>query len=841
MHSKVFITGLSLVTSLLLTVSNTIHAAVNGTVYLDLPTNGNTLNSYGIKDSNEKGISGITVRLNGELGEETVTTNAQGEWQSNSTLGNKIRVFFDDIPAWLNTSPVNTDSNTQVQFINDGDVANLGLYNPSDYSDTTNPGYVTNVQQNGISNGSTRPSIQSVNYIANGLNQDFSNYQNSQGTGPSATTDTTIQQTGAVWGKAFHKESRYLYAASVLQRHIGLAQSPADIFVVDYSTTPSQFLGSFSLQGITPTNGGNPIDLGSVCRATDCATDTGNTGIAADYTLSTTPTAPNIDLDAFSKVGKISYGDIDIHQATDTLWLVNLNQRALISIDINSTFANLPSSNVNQYLIDSMPNAPSCTGGELRPWALSFHQSKGYLGAICDAETSQQRDNLEAYVLSFDPNNPNIGFDTAINFPLDYQRTSANSGDATWNPWDNDTQQSSSFYWKIHPQPVLSDIEFDENNTMYLSFIDRFSAQQGYANYWPVSGTTNAGERARGLGELFRACYNNGNYELEGTGSCTQSHTTEDEFFYDNPGDGEIDGAEGALALLKGRGQLLAAMLDPHPQAAGLLNNSNYWYTHGTMTYNTQNGEIENWYSIIFSNHNGYNGKGTAIGDIELLTAAPPLEIGNRVWLDSNSDGIQDANEPPLANVNITLNCANQQATTQTDAQGHYLFKDATADIATWTDSKIPRYTDCTLSIATNDAALAQRTATTVNTNVANRLNNDAQRDNNQLVISFNSGRSGYHQHHYDFGIAPHIDLALSKTVDVSNAEPGQTVTYTLSVNNTGPDSATNVQVTDQLPPQVNYLHDTSNGAYDPATGIWTIGEIASNSHTSIQISVSPK
>jgi uncharacterized repeat protein (TIGR01451 family) len=50
--------------------------------------------------------------------------------------------------------------------------------------------------------------------------------------------------------------------------------------------------------------------------------------------------------------------------------------------------------------------------------------------------------------------------------------------------------------------------------------------------------------------------------------------------------------------------------------------------------------------------------------------------IGDRVWLDENSDGIQDAGEAGIANVTVGLYDTNgaQQAVTTTDTEGGYLF-----------------------------------------------------------------------------------------------------------------------------------------------------------------------
>ena len=79
-------------------------------------------------------------------------------------------------------------------------------------------------------------------------------------------------------------------------------------------------------------------------------------------------------------------------------------------------------------------------------------------------------------------------------------------------------------------------------------------------------------------------------------------------------------------------------------------------------------------------------------------------------------------------------------------------------------------------------------------------------------------------------------DLALSKSV--SNAAPnvGDTITYTVTLSNNGPDAATGVQVTDLLPAGVTFVSATPSLAYDPATGIWTVGTVNVGSPQTLMI-----
>jgi len=70
-------------------------------------------------------------------------------------------------------------------------------------------------------------------------------------------------------------------------------------------------------------------------------------------------------------------------------------------------------------------------------------------------------------------------------------------------------------------------------------------------------------------------------------------------------------------------------------------------------------------------------------------------------------------------------------------------------------------------------------------------------------------------------------DLSVVKTVDASPVSPGDPITFTVDVTNDGPDMATGVEVTDQLPTGlVHVSSSTSQGSYDPGTGIWTVGSL---------------
>ena len=83
-------------------------------------------------------------------------------------------------------------------------------------------------------------------------------------------------------------------------------------------------------------------------------------------------------------------------------------------------------------------------------------------------------------------------------------------------------------------------------------------------------------------------------------------------------------------------------------------------------------------------------------------------------------------------------------------------------------------------------------------------------------------------------------DLSLAKIASSATPNVGQNVTFTLTARNAGPSAATGVSVRDSLPTGLNFVSATPTSAYDPATGIWTIGALAINGTSTLQIIAVP-
>ena len=85
--------------------------------------------------------------------------------------------------------------------------------------------------------------------------------------------------------------------------------------------------------------------------------------------------------------------------------------------------------------------------------------------------------------------------------------------------------------------------------------------------------------------------------------------------------------------------------------------------------------------------------------------------------------------------------------------------------------------------------------------------------------------------------IDPLADLSLTKTVNNASPNVGNNVTFTITLNNTGPDAATGVNVADLLPTGLTFVSATpSQGTYSNTTGVWTVGTVASATSKTLQI-----
>jgi large repetitive protein len=80
-------------------------------------------------------------------------------------------------------------------------------------------------------------------------------------------------------------------------------------------------------------------------------------------------------------------------------------------------------------------------------------------------------------------------------------------------------------------------------------------------------------------------------------------------------------------------------------------------------------------------------------------------------------------------------------------------------------------------------------------------------------------------------------DLSVSKTVNDSTPNVGDTITFTIVVTNNGPTNTTGVAVTDILPLGLTFAGaSATQGSYDSSSGVWTVGNLNNGASATLSL-----
>ncbi|MFN8489132.1 MAG: SdrD B-like domain-containing protein [Caldilineaceae bacterium] len=769
---------------------------ITGKVFRDYNSDGQITANGTVTDT---GVSGVTITAYDKNGNAvgSATSAADGTYTINPTAVGPYRIVFTNLPVGYEPTAHGSQSGTTTQFVTNAAGAtgvNLGINIPDDYSQA-NPRVAIPVHTAGA-NTPTNTAVRalySFTYAAPKTG-DSTGIPDMLQTGSGVenpTTDATQGQIGATWGLGYDRQDKRLFAAAVLQRQVGLGPlGLGGIYVVDYGSGAGSYTGSFTLQGVTPANGGSVIDLGNVTRV--IVSGAGTSGTANG--LNDDPTQPSKDIDAFAKVGKVGYGDIDMDSTRGMLWAVNLNQRALISIDVHnytpSTNGSVPGT-VNQYLLSNLSGVPTCTNGVFRPWALKLYHGDGYLGGVCSAENAAASgtygfSDITFYVLKFDPTNPSAGF-TTVASAANYNHAEEASLYHKWcdDPQANASQTACDYQldgaFRNVPQPILTDVEFREDGSLIAGIADRYTMQQMTRNYDARSGTGTL-LSTKSSGDLIFWCKVGNSYLLEGSAGCAVNDpaTAPDAKLTTSPlawlttdglnGSGEFfhgdwfvgnpsaslgqaqhnENATGGLALLPGAQQVLSTSADPVSYVD--TDPSGGFGTQGVRWFNTQTGSRVASYQLIDYPYNTFNtpplfAKGNGLGDLELLSDPAPIEIGNRVWNDINGNGVQDPGEPGLNGLTVSLQGPTNTVTTVTSGNGNYYFSVSRTTAYTLTITPPSGY-----SLTQANAAALSGASATSNQAISDTIDSDAVLVGGKATIYYTTGSAGQNNHGLDFG-----------------------------------------------------------------------------------------
>lgn len=712
--------------------------AITGTVFQDFNANGqldsiSTINNNGtgtVGVAQDAGVPGVSVTVFNDAGlVGNTTTNAAGQFTVPTPGAGTYRVEFTTLPAGLSPGAKGPSVGATVQFVADGATVNLGLVRPEEYS-PNNPTLVTSIyyfgdpQATAGTNGSSanQPAVVSFPYSAGTGPADSSM--------PNQTNPTTralnvpANQVGSVFGLAASQTN--VYAAAFMKRHVGFGPNgPGALYMMGTTGSTANLFTTLNA-GIDPHN------------TADYSTDNFNT--------------------SWDAVGKLGLGGMDISSDGSTLYVMNLFDRKLYAISTANP--------ANQASVPVPLTLPSSTGiNDVRPFAVTSYRGRVYIGLVNDAESTQTRNDLVAYVYSAPVNGLSIGtFGLDLQVPLNYPRTFlqplGTSTAALWEPWQTtfDANVKATFSGGLagYPQPWLTTIAFDPQGNMVLGLRDRTGDQGGFGVAEDPNSPFDLFNVVTG-GDTLRAAINTPNnlasgWTLENNGT-VGGHTSAGAGNGQGPGGGEFyfqDDKPAVTHTEVGMGGVLQVPGFPDVATtafdaarAGALN------TGGVHWYNNTTGALDKGYQLYATSTVG-NTFGTAggLGELMALPVPAPIEIGDRVWLDNDGDGIQDPSEPGLAGVTVHLYQGGNPtpvATTTTDANGSYLFTNLLPNTA---------YTVCldNAADATGTGPLAGKVLTVESQGSDGRLDSNGAFVNGFPCISFTTGGPGANDHTLDIG-----------------------------------------------------------------------------------------
>jgi uncharacterized repeat protein (TIGR01451 family) len=200
-----------------------------------------------------------------------------------------------------------------------------------------------------------------------------------------------------------------------------------------------------------------------------------------------------------------------------------------------------------------------------------------------------------------------------------------------------------------------------------------------------------------------------------------------------------------------------------------------------------------------------------------------PAQLGDYVWLDVDRDGEQDAGEPPVAGVVVTLQTPAGVLTATTSLTGYYQFVGLTPGVPYTVSFGLPGG-GYTWTVQTGD--------------VNNPANSDARPDGVVPAVTLTPGGNNPN---VDAGlwITPDIDV-LKTSMNPGATRPGGTIRYQITVRNNGPTLSRNVVLTDPIPADTSYIA----GSAAPVAQLiankleWRLGDLAPGQAVSVTFSV---
>ena len=877
-------------------------ADISGTVFRDF-------NANGTQDSAEPLVAGVLVKAFDSSGNQcgTTQTTTAGGTPNYSLAGcsGSVRVEFEtpasgcQIDKTTDFSALGGDAyGTSVQFLSNGSIgtANFAVHYPGEYGGSAGntPKLFNVVMRAGDPLASAPAGDES--YTANQSTVLASDYFIDS----VAATDTPwsktaaqrqlghtvlakASQTGTLWGNAYSAPAKRLFVSAFVRRHAGLGP-----------------LGAGGIYMIDPANPNLSANLGFVSLdnlgfPTHAASGTYNIKSNSARSLPAVPAGvPTHDTDAYQQVGKTALGDLDISADGRYLFTVNLYDRKLYRLDLQNPAAPIVPTAAQVTAYD-IPNT-NCTGtaGEYRPFGIKTHRNKLYVGTVCSGENAAESvvgtsATMKLNVFEYDANNlvtaPTLHYSQDLSY-RDSTKLHSDNVSGQWFPW------KTSYDDIGYNAPLLTDIEFDNQGNMLLGLADRNSYQTGSANYPINSAQTSSRTKYYGNGDIIKLNRDASCHYTPATGTYVNNDFYDDAARWIRTYSPATCGTNGSTCHNETPlGGITTHRFGDHNEVVGAANVPVTATSNGYVAWdNTTGAQVranEIWFDPNYqTSPNSFFGKAGGLGDLETLSEVAPIEIGNRVWLDTDNDGLQDAGENGIPNVQVQLlSGATVVATATTAADGTYYFTNAAGTDTTSKKfglTQLQPNTAYTVKFPTTVTVSGTAYNLTTATAGGNTLiDSNAPTSGEVTVAAADIPTAGANNHSFDVGYSseppptgcttitnnasitqsgisdpvagnnsasaaiqvncttPKTDLKLVKTASKTTVRKGDTLTYTLVLENESDVDATGVVVNDKLPTAMTYVsHAPATASYDSATGNWTVGTLAARQKITLTIDV---
>ena len=891
----------------------TAYADISGQVFTDYNLNGtldstgtisNFANTMSISTAVDQGVEGVTVQATCVTGSGSANfsavTNAQGQFTlatpSAVDGAQNCLLNLSSLPSNYSVGSQNTgDSNVLTQFVspNASNVQftvkqalsycqnnpDLATNRYAHGQQTPNPPYAGN---NDVTNIFAFPYNSGTQGIPNTMPTGYSS-PDLDANDPAIKKLALANKVGSVFGLGWHTASKSLFAAAYMRAWSGFGPGgtgaiyridmtdPANPITSVYADLNQIFPATPPIAGddpyitgiFTPSNSGHArISDGTALDGNGAAIPKGM------YVASGDTTRDNQNGQIMDAVGNIAFGDLDISADGKSIFVINQANNKLYILPIRNTA--LTAADAALITSYDVPSSANCAANTNNAFGLGEYQGSLYVSNSCNQKVNYFN---EQSIFRFDLATKQ--FDTTPNVQHSTDRDNYYARFALITDIVFDTKGNMT----LTSRPLFGDqnLKIDSVTDAGYSMIRRACVKDPLTHLWEMEdngscgGITTAG-KDNGIGPL-KSKDATGNYTIGGG----------EYFFQEWPAD---QGSTyhlvsyGGAAQVPGFKEAAYTIADPFrayeagvawldlglgdPATAGQRNRA-YGFYRGTGAF--QNGDGR-----------PVNGKNAAIGDLEVLCDSPPVEIGNRVWQDTNGNGIQDAGEAPLAGVKVELfadkvdlDTATPLATAITDTQGYYLFSNDqrgypstgnnapndtvgvnggfnAADIQGGRPSTLSQKFGLTALQANtnyqvvirNAEGTSQQTALKSMLLTTSKQGADTERDSDANLLTSHAisqitTATDTNDHAVDFGfkVLSLVDLELTKSIDKTIAKLGETIIYTLTLKNNSGTTATNIQVTDILPAELSLVNATpALGSF--ANNIWSLPSLDQNTSTTL-------